>query len=204
MEEKRKKSIKIRNLVLTIFTRIVQIGIFLVLFEMTGPFFDAAEMIFGEPQTFMDEKFVYGIGVTPLFGFIPVWILTESVRMRLKFKLTGLKEEEYKAYIIDKMPLEVLEKARSYEANGDKLMKYLRSVRKELHFTKDEIVYVYALCYDSKKEQDRIESEKCEAKEEKRARREKRFQKFKESVSEETGKKADEVRKQLSSFIKRK
>ena len=194
MEEKR---FKILSLLLMILTRIVQIGIILALFDMTGPFYNAAETIFGKPKTFMDQKFVDGIGVMPLFAIIPALVVAKCVRLRLIVKLTGKTEDEYKEDLIKRMPPEAVERAKRYEANSKELKAYLNSIKDELGFTKDEVTWLFTMFFDNRKE---IEREKAEE----RAKREAEAREHVPFFSEETHKKADEAKKRLKSLIKRK
>ena len=196
MEEKKEKSYKMKSLLLTILTRVVQIGIVIFLFRMIPAFFEVAEAIFQEPRNRYDRGHIVGIGFLPLCGIIPAWLLMEHVRYKISIRLSGKTDEEFKEYIIGKTPPEVMEKAKSYEANSTELNRYLKSVKNKLGFTNDEITFLYSLCIDLKKDRARKEAEKRRAEEEEKAKREEERREYGPSFSERIRKEAEETSKQ--------
>ena len=195
MEEKRKKSIKIRNLVLTILTRLVQIGVLPVLFKMTIPIHNAAEKFYGEPKTFLDEKSLNGSGLLLLVLFFPAVLVIEYIRLLLVIKLSGKTQEEYGKYLIDRMPPGAVERAKSYEANSEELKAYLNSIKDESGFTKDEVTWLFIMFLDLKKDKERESAEKRKAEEEEKAKREEERREYGPSFSERIRKEAEETSK---------
>ena len=195
MEEKKEKSYKMKSLLLTILTRVVQIGIVIFLFRMVNVFFDIAEAMHQQPFDRYDRNRIFLTAMIPLAAIAPALLVVESVRIKLKIRMTGKTKEEYKEYIIGKTPPEVMEKAKSYEANSEKLGEYLRSIKSEIGFTKDELIYLYSLCIDLKKDRARKEAEKRRAEEEEKAKREEERREYGPSFSERIRKEAEETSK---------
>ena len=196
MEEKKEKSYKMKSLLLTILTRVVQIGIVIFLFRMFHVFFDAAEKVFPEPHDKYELSSILLFGEIPLFAIVPALLLAEHVRYKISIRLSGKTDEEFKEYIIGKTPPEVMEKAKSYEANSTELNRYLKSVKNKLGFTNDEITFLFSLCIDLKKDRARKEAEKRRAEEEEKAKREEERREYGPSFSERIRKEAEETSKQ--------